>query len=317
MAGITYIDYYIPEEEMIITDLLENIDVKSVPPSFKTKLEYAVFIESILKLKSIRVETKLDAADMIGVLIERMFNTQDVKAEEIDVVMFAQEPEAFRKKNLAKYLQHRFKMSNAYTVNVSGNLCANNEIALKIAGSLCRSHKDVNSILIVSAAKPESIDKRVFGTFAIAGDAAGIMLVSSKNRGGKYNLRLLDNVIMSDGSFHDVDVNVDSSLVHCKSYSMCIMELIKKNSLRDESIEKIIIPNANTMMISQCLAAAGLKTNKIFSNNIGKYGHMDCVDFPINLKDMLDEGIVNKNRYVFSFGTGSIGTYVSSLLSFN
>lgn len=319
MAGITYIDYYIPEEEVSISDLLDRIDVKSVPPCFKTKQEYAGFIEKILKLKSLRVETKLDAAAMISKLIERMFRTQDVKAEEIDVIMFAQEPHFFQQENIAKYLQYKYKMDNAYTVNISGNLCANNEIALSAADSLCQSRKDVDNILIVSATKTEGLDKRLFGTFSIVGDAAGIMLFSRTKSREKYYVKLLDNVIMSDGSFHDVNVNDDNSLLHCKSYSKCIVDLIKKNSLKNENIDTIMIPNANSLLVSQCLAAAGLKTDKIFLDNLSKYGHLDCVDFLINLKDILDDGVVdiNSDGYIFSFGTGATGSYVSSLLSFS
>lgn len=316
MIGITYIDYYIPEEELAVTHFLEHIDVKSMPPGFKNKQEYAMFIEGILKLKSIRVEPKLDAAGMMGQLVERMFNTQNIKPEEIDIIMFVQEPEVIARKNVAKYLQYEYKMNKAYTINVSGNHCANNEVALDLASSLLQQRKDLNNILVVSVSKMETLDKRVFGTFALVGDAAGLMLINNQNV-GKYNLGLVDNEIISDGSFHDVNVNEDSSLIHCKSYSKCITDLVKKNSLSSEDIEKIIIPNANTLLVSQCLAAAGLDTKKIFSNNLGKYGHMDCVDFLINLRDMLDEGIVNKNRYIFSFGTGSAGSYISSLLSIN
>ena len=60
MPGITYIDYYIPQEELSVSDFLDVIDVKSVPASFKDKREYKMFLENVLRLKSLRIETKKD-----------------------------------------------------------------------------------------------------------------------------------------------------------------------------------------------------------------------------------------------------------------
>ncbi len=82
-------------------------------------------------------------------------------------------------------------------------------------------------------------------------------------------------------------------------------------------MEKIIIPNSNTLLVSQCLAAAGLKGDKLFMDNQGKYGHMDTVDFVINLKDLIESGTYKREGCIFSFGTGSTGTYISTLLSFD
>ncbi|UCH98248.1 MAG: hypothetical protein JSV88_15770 [Candidatus Aminicenantes bacterium] len=318
MACITYIDYYIPEEELPVENFLEGINLKSIPTGFKNRQEYALFIENILKLKSIRIETRLEEASMIGGLIEKMFNTLKVKAEDIDVIMATQEPAYVTQQNLAKYLQYKYKMSNSYVINITGNHCANIEIAIHLAGSILQSSQDLNNILIVTSNKTEIIDKRIFGAYAIVGDAAGIMLISKdSDNNGKYSLRLLDNVIVSSGKLYDADVNDDNSIVHCISYVKCISDLIKKNSLNNNNIGKILIQNANPLMVTQCIASAGVDKNKIFTKNIGKYGHMDYVDFTINLKDILDEGVINKDRYILTFGTGHAGSYVSCLFSSN
>ncbi len=144
------------------------------------------------------------------------------------------------------------------------------------------------------------------------------MLVSRDRFGdGKYNLRLRDKVVISSARLHDVDINEDNSIVHCISYVKCISDLIKKTSINDNNIERILIQNANPLMITQCIASAGLDKNKIFTENTGKYGHMDYVDFTINLKDILDEGITDKDRYILTFGTGHTGSYVSCLFGYN
>lgn len=314
MAGITYLDYYIPEKELTVPELLEQ--AAAIPPTFNSKKDYAEFLESILKLKGVRVETQLNAAEMMGGLIAKMFDRGQITPEEIDLIMFVQEPDIIPQKNVAKYLQHQYKMKNAYILNVSGNLCANNEIALDVANAICTARHHVHNILIVSVSRMETLEERLFGTYAVGGDAAGIMLFSKEPRDG-FCLEIVDNLIMSDGSFYDVDVNVDNSLVHCKSYAMCIMDLMKKSSITPDSVEKIIVPNANVLLVSQCLAAAGLKGDKLFLDNQGKYGHMDTVDFVINLSDLMKSETFKRQGSIFSFGTGSTGTYISTLLSFD
>jgi 3-oxoacyl-[acyl-carrier-protein] synthase III len=317
MAGITYIDYYIPGEELAAADFLDSIDDRSIPKNFKNKQEYAALIENVFKLKSIRIETKLDEASMIGGLIEKMFNTQDIKPEEIDVIIATQEPGYVTRDNIARCLQHKHKMGNAYVFHVSGNHCANIEMSVYLGSSLLQTNREINNILIITSNKTETPHKRIFGTYALVGDAAGIMIMSRKNHGdGKYGLRLADNVFLSGSKLYDADVNDDNSIIHCISYVKCISDLIKKNALSNSNVEKILIQNANPLMITQCIASAGLDKNKIFTRNVGKYGHMNYVDFVINLKDIVDEGIVNRDRYIFTFGTGHTGSYASCLFSF-
>jgi 3-oxoacyl-[acyl-carrier-protein] synthase III len=314
MIGINYIDYYIPEEELPMTTFLESLPPQAIPGGFKDKQEYAAFIENILKLKSIRVETRTDEASMIGRVLEKLFATQPIKPEQIDIIMATQEPGYLTQPNVARMLQHKYKLANAYVVHVNGNHCANIEMAVHLAHSLLHSHQQLNNILIVTSNKAETLAKRVFGGYAIVGDAAGILLVTRNPVGeGKYHLRLYDHVFLSTAALYNANVNDDNSIAHCLSYVKCISALIKKNAINDSHIEKILFQNANPLMITQCMASAGLDKKKIFSKNVGKYGHMDYVDFTINLKDLLDEGTLNKSRYILTFGTGHAGSYVSCL----
>lgn len=311
MNDVTYIDYYIPDEELSVDHFLKQIDPGAIPSNFKTKQEYESFVQKILKLQNIRIETRKSESEMLGNLIEKMFKTQTIKPGDINVILFAKEVEDVPQKNLAKFLQYKYNMNNAYILNVSGNYCANIDLALTLAVSV--SQNTNTNILILGLNKKNSVNQRIFGTYGILGDAAGIMLVS--NQVHKYKLKLCDSVVISNGMLHNVDLNVDSSLIHCKYYVKCIGDLMEKNGLKAEKIDKVIIQNANPLLISQCLGAKGIKNNKIFSDNLSKYGHLDSMDFIVNLKDVLDQKNINKDHYILSFGTGYAGTYISSLFS--
>jgi 3-oxoacyl-[acyl-carrier-protein] synthase III len=314
MMGVSYIDYYVPGEELPIQDFLDSLKEEDIPGSFKNKQEYAWFIENILKLKSVRQETTLDEAGMADGIIKKMFETQDIKPEDIDLIVFAQDLEYVQGENIAKRLQETHHMDRAFTINLTGNHCANIDVALRMVNSITRDDH-LQNILIVGIKKSHTIQDRVFGTYGVLGDAAGIMLMNRKQ--GKYRVLLEGSVILSDGSFHNVDLNQDTSVIHCKNYVKCISELMGQKAVEPGMIEKVIIQNANSLLVTQCLASKGITPDKIFSQNQGRYGHLDCLDLLINLKDILDMETVGKKGYIMSFGTGYAGTYIASLLSFH
>jgi 3-oxoacyl-[acyl-carrier-protein] synthase III len=311
-VGISYLDYYIPGEELAIDDFLASIGETSVPPNFKDKAAYEKFIASVLELKSIRIETRQAEPEMVGGLLEKMFSRPGIEPADIDLVILAQEPALSQMRNLAQFIQYSYKMSGAYVMHTSGNLCTNIEVALDTACSLMDSRQDLNNILIIGAIKVEETEKRIIGTYGIYGDGAGIMLVSRRDS----KIKLLDSEILCDGSFYKGDLNADYTTIHSRNYLTTINNLIGRNSLENEMIDKIIIQNANPLLVSQCISLAGLDNDKIFSHNFGKYGHLDCLDFLINLKDAARDTPDPGEKLALSLGIGWAGTYVSSLLSY-
>lgn len=308
--SIKYIDYYIPEEELSIDNFIDIIDVNSIPKVFKNKKEYLLFIEDILSLKTIRIENTLEPSSMIGKLIEKLFNKGIIKPEEIDIIILAQEPGLNGQKNLAQFLQNKYEMDNSYVFNVSGNNCVNIEIAVDIAFNLIKNNDNMHNILIISSTKTNNINDRIIGAYGIFGDGAGIMLISDINSG----IKLIDKVILCNSELYEMNFNVDNSIVHCQFYFKCITELLKKKNLTDDNIKTIIIQNANPMLVTQCISSAGLKQDKIFRNNLGKYGHLNQLDFLVNLKDVWEDESLNKTGYILSFGSGWAGTYVATII---
>ena len=310
--GISYLDYYVPGEELYIDDFLAGIDETSMPPNFKNKAAYEKFIGSVLELKSIRIETRQTEPEMVGGLLKKMFSQYHIEPADIDLVILAQEPALSRMRNLAQFVRYSYKMNRAYVMHLAGNLCTNIEVALDTACSLMDSRQDLNNILIIGALKVEKPDNRIIGTYGIYGDGAGIMLVSRRDS----KIKLLDSKILCDGSFYKIDLNSDYTTIHSQNYLASINELIGRNALEDEMIEKIIVQNANPLLVSQCIALAGFDNNKIFSENFGKYGHLDCLDFLVNLKDATRDASNPGEKLILSVGIGWAGTYVTSLLSY-
>ena len=306
--GINYLDYYIPEGQIEIANFVNSISEHSVPKTFKNKDEYSMFLEYVLNLESIRVENDLNDFQMIDKLLDKMFNSEVVKPEEINIIIVAQEQRDNQTENLGQYIQFCKKIKNAYIINITGNQCANIEVAIDTACKLLKSNIEYNNILIVASNKIEKLDERIIDTYSVYGDGAGVLLI---NRNAI--IEVVDTNILCNGYFYDVNSNSDAGEIHSQHYLSCINNLLERNTLQPSSLNKVVFQNANPLLISQCLFSLGVKSEQFFDENLSKYGHIDCIDIIINLKDIYVNKNANDNLNILSFGVSFNGTYISTL----
>lgn len=312
MSRLNHIDYYIPAEELPIDTLLEKVPDAAIPKMFSDRDEYTMFVKGILNLESVRVEPTLNKGDMIGGLIEKMFERRVVEPTDIDIIIVAQETATDALSNLGHYLQFKHKMTHAHVMTISGNHCVNVEMALSVAAEMMKGNEQLKNILIVSATRTEDINRRLLGSFGVYGDAAGILLMGRKEE-GPY---LLDKEILCHGELYEVNMVKDNSITLCRLYLKCLKGLLNKRPTAGETVARVLIQNANPLLTNQCLASAGFNDNKIFKKNLAKYGHLNQVDFIVNLKDVLAEQAFTKDDQIMSFGSGWAGTYIASLFAF-
>ncbi len=311
MTKISYIDYYIPDNQYAIRDLVADISDQAIPKSFDSKTAYLQYTEDVLNLSSVRAEQSLSGEEMLLELLEKMIDESGTEVTEIDAVLLAQEPRPGQLKNLGQYLQYRMQINNATIFNVSGNHCSNIEYAVSLGDALLSSRPEFNKILIVAYLKLPNASSRIIGTYGVEGDAAGVMLLNRTH--GKINYR--GSTSCSNGMLYKAGRDEDYAMLHCKYYIQCLQNLLQQQQLAPDAINHIIIQNANTLLSRQCLEAVGLDTSSIFEKNLSKYGHLDCLDFLVNLKDLADAKLTDSIEHVLAFGTGWAGSYISSHLT--
>lgn len=307
MSFIKYLDYYIPEEKILVSEFINEIDSKHIPLSFIEKEEYEEFTTDILNLESFRVETKLTAVEMMSLLLEDLFASKKILREEIQLIILIQE-DTIHGKYLGQQLQDKFNMENAFVLNIGGNSCCNFEMGLTIANSFITSNSSIQNVVILGCNKMLKNEDRIIGSYAINGDGAGLVVVSKE----KGLAEIKDSVTLTKGMFHNVDLNQDHSAVHGNMYMKCIEQLMSQNNLTVNDVDSILIQNANPLLLMHSLAMLEMDTDLIYEANFGKYGHLDCIDFVVNLKDILNKNEQGKN--ILAFGSGWTGSYVSTLL---
>lgn len=308
--NLQYVDYYLPETILSVKELVDQVDEHVIPPVFETKADYLMFTKDILEQEKVLVETGVSEMEMLNGLLTKMFNESDIKPADIDLIVTCQEGNQNTSESFVKCLQQEHKMTNANVMNISGNHCANVPVIWDFINSMQSS---MRNILIVAVNKTENPNDRVLGAYGILSDGAGIALLS----GNPGICSIQSQVKLSNGSLYKVDMNKDNSLLHYKYMTAGVKRLLENNSVPVDSLVCVIPQNANIMLLSKVAMGMGIDTRKIFTQNISRSGHVDSVDFIINLKDILDEGKLKSGETMLALNMGWAGSYVSSLITVN
>lgn len=310
---VAHISYYVPENELPVSEFLKSVEQQDIPAVFDSKDAYTNFIKEELKVNAIRVEESLSDQEMLTNTVEQIFMEGTTDPEEIDLIILAQEEDQRQKLNLGQFIQYEFGINNAYVLNIDGNHCANIDHALTLASQVANNNERINNVLVLGNVKINKPQDRLVGTYGILSDGSGAMILKKSRKG----LGLKSSRIISAGRFHDVNLDRDESLILCKYYVKTIKELLDRNNITPDDVAHIITQNANPLLINQCLEMVGLDTEKIFTANQTKYSHLDCLDFLVNLKDLSTEIEATKNEgLILSFGTGWAGSFIASFLSY-
>lgn len=305
---IKYLDYYIPEYRLSLEVIFQDATEKgNLHSAFKTADEGIQFFQQTINLQTVSYAGRMKVIDMLDVLLNRFLECKIVNNTEVQLIILIADDLARseRPPNLAQYIQHTYGFSGADLLVLSGNHCANIEHAVVLGEKLLKSGT-VNNILILNANKYDRNDERIVGTYAVHGDGAGIVFLNNDQKDG---IVVKGSYSYTNGILHKADMEQNSSLVLCKNYLACLSGFVKKYSLSNKHAVTILVPNANCALIGQCLNSLGFKTEQLFVENIDKYGHLDAVDFIINLKSFVSKKHADGASF-FSFGTGWAGSNI-------
>jgi 3-oxoacyl-[acyl-carrier-protein] synthase III len=305
--GIGYLDYYIPDQTLPVEGFLAQLEDKDIPVLFPGKAEFGDFIDNVLRLDSIRIEEQMGETEMLEDLIQKMFDEQVVEPADVQLIILLFEDKIEGKKNPGHFLQYKFGMSNATILNLSGNHCANLDVAIGLAARLCQG--ETRNILILSVTKKQSPEGRVVGTYGILGDGAALAIVRREDK----VLDLKDQVMIAKGMLYEADMTKNNTLVHTRYIRKSVNEILRRNSLAAADIDKVVIQNANPLLQLQTLTEMNFDPKSVFTENIGRYGHLDTIDLVVNLHGVIGLPCSREGARILTIGLGWAGTYVATL----
>jgi len=309
---ITNISVYIPHNEVSINEAFTSLP-STIPSLSMDRDEYLGYIQSDLGYTSIRTAGKLKDTDLLIEAADQLFDLDIVAPENIDFLFMAQENDVIQKENPGQFLQAEFDMKRAKIMTISGHHCANVDAAVYMANCVAASDPSIENVLIAGVVAIPEVEARLVGSYGVLGDAATCILLERNVQSG---LTLVRQHMVSAGILHEIGLTKDVSLILCKYYTLCLSELMEKSGFSDEDIDHIIIQNANTSLINQCLSSVDLNVDKIFTDNLTTYGHLDSIDLPLNLRDLMEKGIKD-GAHILTFGSGINGSFIASIFKYS
>lgn len=304
--AIAGFEVFIPEGRIPIEDIINDVEADPIP-GIGPKASFSDFLDKTMKLQHVS-ESREACHELMEIALEQFLKRGLLGAEEVDMLVVLQEPSSRIPDNFGQHIINKFGFTNAYSMNMGGNHCANVEAALPM---LMRT--PYKNILMLGGLHTRGLSKRIYGGFGIVGDAGGVIWLSATSRlaeliSFEYNV----NPKLHRGQTGDSPV-----IENFKLYTELLDELKKNAPEHYAAIKKIIIQNANPLLPTQIVGMKGLDKKTIFTENLGRYGHLGVVDTIINLKDVLTGPELTKGDKVLCISSGLYGSLVANIFEMN
>ncbi len=250
--------------------------------------------DTILDLKKAGFEryryTNHSVLDIVSKSIDKFFFNSKILPSEIDAVIFS-----VGSFGVTSHVDHSFlsdfllkhNLKNAYPLMSSLSFCGNFIPALKKGFNYIKSGDFENILVLVSEVIPKDISRVAPPSIAIGSDAASCCLLS-KHPFSNYEINSISQ-----------SVNVNSGLLDpCQDflkYVSAVGDGIKKsvtNTLskkeKDYNISKVFTNNYSKNICKSYSTLLGLPENKVYLDNISRFGHAGATDICINFCDYLE-----------------------------
>jgi 3-oxoacyl-[acyl-carrier-protein] synthase III len=295
-------EVFVPEERVAVSEIINDYEGDQIPGA-GTKVAFSDFMSKTMGLQSVS-KSNISCQEMVENTIDHFLKRGLVNPNDIDMLVVLQEPTTGNPINFGQHLVHKFGLQNSATITMGGNHCANIEVALPM---LMRSH--YKNVLVVCGITEKGLSDRIYGAFGIVGDAAGLTWLSASTRLAELiSFEHKVNPALYQGQTGDSPV-----IENFKLYTTVLDTLKAKSPADYAAIKKIIIQNANPLLPTQIVGMKGLDKNKIFKDNLGRYGHLGPVDSVINLRDVFATGDLESGDKILSLTTGLYGSLAANI----
>jgi 3-oxoacyl-[acyl-carrier-protein] synthase-3 len=275
-------------------------------------------------------------SDMIVQAALRCLCKTNITATEIDCIIVATMTPDYHCPSTASLVHKRLGATNAWGFDLMA-ACSGFIYSLQLAASLINS-RAYKTVLVCGGDKMSScIDTSDRKTVLILGDGAGVALL-------QYDAEQNDviDTLCKLESEYGMDVNMltggsqtqltADNITENKQYlrfsgkrifehgvtlmQNAVTELLEKNSLTFDDIDRIVPHQANKRMIEALAQGFSLPIGK-FVINIEHLGNTSAATVPVAISQALETGQLKGNERVLLTSVGAGFTYAASLLKLN
>ncbi|MBC8214531.1 MAG: ketoacyl-ACP synthase III [Candidatus Marinimicrobia bacterium] len=328
-ANISALGMYVPDKILSNFDLEKMVDTKDE------------WIQERTGIKERRITTDGQATvDMASRAAERLLQTRNISAEEIDIIILATVTPDMMFPCSASQVQDKIGATNAWGFDLSAG-CSGFLFALQTGAQFIESGTHKKVMVIGADTMSSIVDYTDRNTCILFGDGAGAVLlepstngfglIDSKMKldgsGGKF-LKMPAGGSLNPPSHETIDKKMhyiyqDGKTVFkfaVKGMADISYEIAQRNNLQGDDIKLFIPHQANKRIIDAAARRLKLKEEQVLSN-IDRYANTTAATIPIGMVEATKNGRLKKgdNLIISAFGTGFTwgATYIKWGLTFD
>lgn len=216
----------------------------------------------------------------------------------------------------ADVVSQRLGVTGAEAFAVTQNDCASGLVAVDVAGELLRADGDpAAAALILTGEKHGARLVRLVKNASIMGEAGAACLVCLGGPGS----RMLSCAIRTAGEFAGGFLMPDAVAARFnQGYGTCLIQVMEEALARAgrklADITMIVPHNVNMSSWRNLCARLGLDLDRVFLDNVGRYGHCYCADPFLNLVSMRDRGLLASGGLYLLVSVGIGGTFAAMVV---
>lgn len=217
---------------------------------------------------------------------------------------------------VADVIRQRLGVTGAEAFAITQNDCASGLAAVDIAGELLRADGDPAAVaLVLTGEKHAARMARLVKNVSILGEAGAACLVGLGGQGS----RVLSCVVRTSGEFAGgLLMSEDVTAQFNRSFGTRVIEAIQEALDRARTkladITMIVPHNVNVSSWRMLCARLGLARDRVFLDNVSRYGHCYCADPFLNLVSMRDRGLLASGGLYLLVSAGIGGTYAAMVV---
>jgi 3-oxoacyl-[acyl-carrier-protein] synthase III len=216
----------------------------------------------------------------------------------------------------ADVIRRRLGMTGAEAFAVAQNDCASGLVAVDIAGELLRADGDpAAAALVLTGEKHAPPLVRLVKNASVMGEAGAACLVCLGGPGS----RVLSCAVRTSGEFAGGFLMTDEVATRFdESYGTCVIEAMEEALYRAGTkladITMIVPHNVNVSQWRKLCARLDMDMDRVFLDNVPRYGHCYCADPFLNLVSMRDRGLLASGGLYLLVSVGIGGTYAAMVV---
>ncbi len=305
MTGISYADYYLPQNKISIGQYITDNKIN-------------VNIEEFTSFSGIEYIYILESKDYIGILksmLDKYFDNSNCDPANFKHIIYTNLSNFTQDNvNIPYLLQKDYGLENASIIYLN-NACASCIQAIQIGSALIKDKKD--KILILSVTS-NLTDKDRFMDITVTGDAAGILILSYEDHA---KIEIIDSFSMADGNYsynlyYQKEFKVDKLRLLIGNI-IVTQKMLLRNNLEANSISMYIPQSINTEVYKMYAKYLNISDKQMFFDNISNGGHLENVDTIRNLLSCIDNMKEGDLFIIMGIGLLSLDAMYSVILCKN